>query len=115
MITEQLLRNCIKEAQEKGQTGIYVWANWQFRDMLDSEMRSGNRVYEQMISQIENQKIAILDATIAGFCAVGVVAASVKELNSSNKYFKKYLKECQKRQMQGPVVFFPSQETSKYC
>lgn len=115
MITEQLLRDCVKEAQEKGQYGLFVWVNMDSWDAMDSELKSNSADYDFAISQILKGEDATIFLQWAGFIFVGIFAVSVEKLSSSDEYFKDFLKVCEINRMKGPIVLIPSNKLSEYC
>ena len=49
-MTEKLLRNAVKEAQEKKQLGLLIWANWRVWDDLAFDIESGSEHYNFALS-----------------------------------------------------------------
>lgn len=115
MITEQLLRDCVKEAQEKGQFGLMVWISWKDWDDLGCEVRPGSEYYDFALYQIQKEEEATIDIDWGGLYGAGILAVSVKKLISSDEYFKDFLKVCEINQMKGPIVLIPSNKLSEHC
>ena len=114
-MTEQLLRNCVKEAQEKGQIGLFIWVSWKIWDEHGSEMTEDNELYDLALLQIKRGEAATIDFVMGGFHGVGIFAVSLEKLNSSEWYFREFLKTCEMRKMEGPITLIPSNKVSDHC
>lgn len=67
MITEQLLRNCVKEAQDKGQFGLLIWSSWKIWDNFASDMEEKNENHDYALEKIKEGEIAAIDFVMGGF------------------------------------------------
>ena len=114
-LTEQLLRDCVNEAQEKGQIGLFIWANWRVWDEHAFGMKEDNELYDMALYQIKRGESATIDLVMGGFYGTGIFAVSVEKLTSSTWYFREFLNTCEERQMEGPITLIPSNEVSDHC
>lgn len=114
-MTEKLLRDSLVEAQNKGEIGLFIWANWRVWDDLAFEMREGDKNYDFAISQVLKHKEATISTQLSGFNAPGILAVSVSKMINSKEFFKFVLETCEKGNYKGPITFIPSNEISQYC
>lgn len=114
-MTEKLLRDALKEAQEKDQLGLLIWANWTVWDDLGLglEMKPGNESYDFAFSQISKGEEATISAEWCGLSMPGCIAVSVQKLNSSDEFFKYVLNACENGPYKGPITLVPLNEISK--
>lgn len=112
-MTEQILRDSLKEAQEKGQIGLLIWANWTQWDDCATDIRQGNENYDFALSQVKKDEEATITFDWNGLSIPGIWAVSVQKMVSSKKFFKKILELCEKNHQQGPITFIPSNELSE--
>lgn len=110
---ENLLRETLKEAQEKEQRGLLVWSNWRVWDEFVFNMKEGNPNYDFALSHIERGETANIDFTMGGFYGTAIFAVSVEKLNSSKEYFENFSNMCREKQMEGPITLIPSNEVSQ--
>ena len=115
MITEQLLRDCVKEAQGKGQIGLFIWSSWKIWDEHGYEMKEKNELYDLSLSQMKKGMTTTIDLVVGGFSGIAFFAIPLDMLNSSEEFFKQVLEACEIRQMQGPITLIPSNEVSDHC
>lgn len=111
-MTKEVLQNVLKEAQEKKQWGLLIWANWTVWDDLAFEMKEGNECYDVALSQISKEEEATISIE-CGFSMPGVIAVSVKKLSSSEEFFSQVLKICKEDHYKGPITLVPLNEVSK--
>lgn len=109
-MTEQLLRNAVKEAQEKEQLGLLIWANWTVWDDLSSYMKQGNEHYDFALSQISKGEEATIQAEWNGLSMPGIIAVSMQKLSSSDEFFAYVLNICKEGHYKGPITLIPSNE-----
>jgi len=109
-MTEELLRQILQEAQEKGKLGLIIWANWPIWDEIAFEMKQGNEIYDFALSQIEKQEEATVCSSCNGFSMPGFIATSIQKLLSSNDFFKKTLDFCERNHFSGPISLVPITE-----
>lgn len=109
-MTEQLLRASLKKAQEKGQVGLLIWANWTQWDDWSNEIKQGNASYEFALSKVIEGKEATITFEWLVFKRPPIFAVSVSKLLSSNEFFKEVLDICEKTHHQGPITLIPSNE-----
>ena len=112
-MTEKLLRDTLKEAQEKDQLGLFIWANWTVWDESGFEVTPGNEHYDFAFSQISKGEEATIKADWNGLSMPGFIAVSVQKLNSSDEFFKQVLEACEKGHYKGPITLVPLCEISK--
>lgn len=99
-MTEQLLRDSLKEAQEKGQVGLLIWANWTQWDDCANDIKQGNPNYDFALSQVSKEKEATITFEWFNFKMPGIFAVSVSKMISSDEFFKKVLDVCEKNHQQ---------------
>lgn len=109
-MTEQLLRNAVKEAQEKEQLGLLIWANWTVWDDLAFDMKQGNGHYDFALSQISKGEEATIQTKWNGLSMPGIIAVSMQKLSSSNEFFAYVLSMCKEGHYKGPITLIPSNE-----
>lgn len=112
-MTEKLLRDTLKEAQEKDQLGLFIWANWTVWDDSGYQMKPGNEHYDFAFSQISKGEEATIKADWNGLSMPGFIAISVQKLISSDEFFKQVLDSCEKGHYEGPITLVPLNEISK--
>lgn len=112
MNTEQL-RKVLKEANDKGQTGLFIWANWTIWDDIAFDMEPGNKNYDFAISRIYQDEEATITYYNNGFELVAFIAIPVRKLSSDEAFFNRVLEICNKCNYQGPFTLLPSNETVK--
>lgn len=109
-MTEQLLRNAVKEAQGKEQFGLLIWANWTVWDDLAFDMKQGNRHYDFALSQISKGEEATISTEWNGLSMPGIIAVSMQKLSSSDEFFAYVLSICKEGHYKGPITLIPSNE-----
>lgn len=114
-MTEQLLRDTLKEAQEKDQIGLFIWANWSAWGDYGYQTKPGNESYEFAFSHIAKGEEATIKANWNGLSIPGFIAVSVQKLNSSDDFFKQVLEACEKGHYEGPITLVPLNEVSESC
>lgn len=112
-MTEKLLRDTLKEAQQKDQLGLLIWANWTVWDDSSFEVKPGNESYDFAFSQISKGEEATISAEWNGLSMPGFIAVSVQKLNSSDEFFKYVLNACEKGHYEGPITLVPLNEISE--
>ena len=111
---KNLLRNTLKEAQEKEQLGLLIWANWSVWDDSGYQMKPGNKSYDFALSQIAKGEEATIKAEWNGLSMPGFIAVSVQKLNSSDEIFKQVLEACEKGNYKGPITLVPLNKVSNF-
>lgn len=106
-MTEKLLRNALKEAKEKGHSGLLIWENQKIWNDLASDLEIGNESYDFALSQISKGNAAVILVKWNGISVAGLVAAPVQKLDSSDEFFRNVLKVCKRCHCKGPIVFVP--------
>lgn len=114
-MTEKLLQDVLKEAQEKGQVGLFIWANWTVWDNIGFETKPGNENYDFALSQIQKGEEATVQVKWNGLSMPGFISVSVQKLNSSEEFFNNVLNKCGEGHYQGPITLIPSNEISESC
>ena len=112
-MTEKLLWDSLKEAQEKDQLGLLIWANWTVWDELGFEVKARKANYDFVFSQISKGEEVTVSAKCYGFTMPGFIAVPVQKLLSSDEYFKHVLNSCEKGHYEGPITLVPLHEISK--
>lgn len=110
---ENLLRKTLKEAQEKAQYGLLIWASWRVWDEFSFNMKEGNENYEIALSHIERGETTTIDFTMGGFYGTAIFAVQVEKLHSSTEYFESFVNMCREKQIEGPITLVPSNEVSE--
>jgi len=114
-MTEQLLRNAVKEAQEKNQLGLLIWANWTVWDDLAFDMKPGSEHYDFALSQISNGEEVTISTEWNGLSMPGIIAVSMQKLSSSDEFFLHVLGMCEEGHYEGPITLVPLNEVSDFC
>ena len=112
-MTEEKLRNALKEAEEKGQIGLLLWPDWSVWDRLAFKLKPGNHHYDFALSQLEKNEEATLKETWNGLWMSGIFVIPVQKLLSSDKFFTHVLKTCKKGKYRGPITLIPLNEVSE--
>lgn len=110
---ENLIRETLKEAQQKEQRGLLIWANWRVWDEFAFNMKEGNENYDFALSHIERGETATIDFSMGGFYGTAIFAVPVEKLLSSTEYFENFVNMCNRKQMEGPITLVPSNEVSE--
>ena len=112
MSKEQLL-NVLKEANDKVQTGLFIWANWTIWDDIAFEMKPGNEDYDFAISRISQNRETTITYNCHSFEMPAFIAVPVGKLSFDEAFFNRVLEICNKCNCQGPFTLLPSNETVK--
>jgi len=113
-MTEKLLKDVLKEAQEKQQIGLLIWPMWRIWDDIAYEIKPGDKDYDFALSQVKKGE----EATIVvqnGFLISHIIAIPVKKLLESEEFFKHVLKVCEQYQIEGPITLLPLNELADCC
>lgn len=110
-MNKEQLRSVLKEAKGKGQTGLFIWADWTIWDDIAFEMKPGNEDYDFAISQISLNKEATITSDYHCYEMPAFIAISVGKLSSDVDLFNRVLEICNKNNYQGPFTLLPSNET----
>lgn len=113
-MTEELLREFSKEAIEKGQLGLFIWANWPLWDELAGELREGNEYYDFSLSKLMQGEETAISIGEKNNGIVGIIAVPAEKILFSNKLLKHVLQLCEENNHEGPVTLIPSNILSKY-
>ena len=109
-MTEKLLRDVIKEAQEKKQLGIVIWSSWTTWE----NMGQGNKEVEDLaMEQIAEGKEATMNIK-CGFSMPAFIAIPVEKFEAGEKYFNYVFNACKAGRYEGPIKFVPSNEFSEF-
>lgn len=114
-MTKKLLRDTLKEAQEKEQLGLLVWANWPLWDDCASDMKPGDKSYDFLLSQISKKEEGTIYKNWCGFNLPGIIGISVEKLSSSDESLHSLLDACQKGNYEGPITLIPLNEVAVSC
>ena len=113
-MTQSILRNWLKEAQRKGQTGLFLWPNWTLWDYYAFELQPGNEYYDTALVQIAKDQEVTITFEWNTLSMPGIIAVSVQKLLSSEEFFKQVLSVCEKNHYTGPITLLPINEVSDY-
>lgn len=109
-MVENLLRKALREAQEKDELGLLIWANKKVWEKYASDMEEGNEKYDSALYQIKRGEATTIDVQMDGLCDTGIFAVSAEKLRSSEWYFDTFLNTCREVRMEGPITLVPSNE-----
>ena len=112
---KRLLLDVLNEANQKGQVGLLIWANWAVWDECAFDMKPGNKIYDFALSQISKGEEVTISAECNGFSMPGFIAVSVQKLSSSDEFLNFVLKMCEKGYYEGPITLVPLNEVSENC
>ena len=114
-MTEELLRQALKEAEKKGQQGLLIWSNWSIWEEIEHELDEGDERYNLILSQVEKGKEVILPIEYAGFQLSACIAVSVKKLSNVEGNFETILAICRQNSFCGPFTLLPLNELADCC
>ena len=114
-MTEKLLRDTLKEALEKKQSGLLIWSNWSVWDDWVFTLQPGNENYNFALLQISKKEEATISVEWNGLSMPGLIAISVEKLNSSDEFFNHILKTCEKGLYGGPITLVPLNKLAETC
>ena len=103
-MTEELLRNAIKEAVEKEQVGLVIWAG---QKAFDNNSSTRKCLY------IENQTDIVETGDSNCFYSINFCMSVPVDRLLDDEYFYKVLDFCNKKLYIGPVMLVPSNELVK--
>ena len=106
-MTEKLLRDTLKEAQEKEQIGLLIWPTWNDWDDLSSAIQHGNALYDFILSQVTKNEEATLSINWKGLTMPGILIIPVQKLLDSEDFFNQVLGICEKNRYTGPITLIP--------
>lgn len=112
-MNKEQLRSVLNEAKDKGQTGLFIWANWTIWDDIAFEMKPGNENYDFAMTRISQNLPAVISCGNNGFKLVACIAISVGRLSRDDVFFNRVLEVCNKHNYQGPFTLLPSNKTVK--
>ena len=113
-MTELLLRDVLKEAKKKGQSGLLIWPSLGTWDDLGNELKPGVEDYDTALAMIEKGEEAIIKVKFLGLEMPGIIAVSVEKLSSSKELFDKIALICKQKYYDGPITLIPSNELSEH-
>ena len=105
-MTEQLLRNAIKEAVEKEQVGLVIWAGQKAFDNNSSCKKS-------LFSEKQNDIVETGDGNC--FYTITFCMSVPVDRLSEEEFFNNVLDFCKKKHYVGPIMLVPSNELVKSC
>lgn len=111
---EKLLRETVKEANEKGQEGILIWSGWRIWDELADELKEGNEHYDFAVSQSSNGKDGTITLDWMGLTIPAAIIVSIQKL-TSEQYFQQILEMCEKGNYEGPITLLPLNQVADVC
>ncbi len=65
-MTENVLRNILKEANEKEQHGLFIWPNWEAWERFGFEIQQEDEKYESAISRILKGEDSLITIELVG-------------------------------------------------
>ena len=113
-MTEKLLRDVLKEAQEKEQIGLLIWPFWRIWDDIGYELKPGDKDYDFALSQVTKCEESTI-VVQSGFLISHLIAVPVKKLVESDEFFNYVLKVCEQYRIEGPITLLPLNELSDCC
>jgi len=106
-MTEKKLRDSLREAYEKKQSALLIWANWTVWDEFAFDMKPGNKHYDFALSQVNAVDGVTIFFEWNGLKMPGIIAVSVEKLLSSDKFFNYVLHSCTEGHYEGPITLIP--------
>ena len=113
-MTEYQLRNALKEAKQKGQIGLFIWANWSVWNEMSDKMTPGNADYDNIFKEVSHGRETSISTNWNGLRMPGFITVPVRKLNTSNEYFRSVLCFCKKFHYTGPISFIPLNKLSNF-
>ena len=110
-MTEKLLWDVLKEAQEKEQVGLLIWPMWRVWDDIGFKIKPGDKDFDAILAILEQGGEVNLAAT-NDTVNFRIFAVPVRKLIDSEEYFKHVLKVCKG---DGPVTLLPLNELAECC
>ena len=111
--SEQLLRDAVKEADDKNEKGMLIWLSRRIWDELREIMRDGNEHYDFALSQISKEKDATITVNFFGLKTPAIFAVPVQKMKNSEEYFQNIINACKYFDDIGPITFIPSNEVAE--
>lgn len=111
---EKLLRAVVKEANEKGQEGILIWASWIIWDEVADELKEGNEHFDFAVRQSSNGEDGTITLDWLGLTMPAANIVSIKKL-TSEQYFQQILELCEEENFEGPITLLPLNEVAEVC
>lgn len=110
-MTEALLKDVLKEAQEKEQVGLLIWPFWRMWDDIGFEIKPGDKDYDTILNAIMQGEEGSIVVN-KGFVNFRIVAVPVQKLLDSEEDFNRILRKCTG---DGPVTLLPLNELADCC
>lgn len=114
-MTEELLRQALKEAEKKGQLGLLIWSNWSIWEEMAYELDEEDERYNLVLAQVKEGREAVLPFEYAGFQLSACLAVSVKKLSNLEGNFEVILEICRQNHFMGPFTLLPLNELADCC
>ena len=114
-MTEQQLRNAVREAEEKEQLGLLIWSDWAVWNDFAFEVKQYIETYDFALSKISKGEETIVSTKWKGISMPGFFAVSAERLSSSDEYFLHVLNMCKKKNYKGPITLVPLNKISDFC
>lgn len=112
-VTEELLRQVVEEAKEKGQIGLLIWNCWPIWDDVAYQLRPGNKYYDFALEQVSQGKDSSISHTWNGIRLPGTWVVPVEKLDTSKEYFEYISKACKQNHYEGPITLLPLNEIAE--
>ena len=113
VLTEELLRQVVQEAQEKCQIGLLIWHSWKIWDEVAYQLGKGNEYYEFALSQARQGKDAAINHSWCGLRLPGTLIIPVEKMHTSKEYFEYISKVCKQNNYEGPITLLPLNEVAE--
>ena len=113
--TEQLLREAVKEADQKKQNGLLIWLSRTIWDEARGVLSEGNEHYDFALAQVSKGEDATITMDCFGFKIPAIFAVSVPKMKNSEEYFQMIVNACRNKDNIGPITLIPINEVVECC
>lgn len=115
-LTEQLLREALKEAENKQQPGFLIWtSNKICLDFIDALVEEGNEHYEFAISHVRKGECGTITYDFYGLKMPAAYIVSVQKLQNSDEAFQMVMEACKIYNNIGPILLIPTNQYAECC
>jgi len=110
-LTEDLLREALKEAQDKKQPGFLIWtSNTTCVNFVDALVEKGNEHYDFAMSQIMKGEYGTITYDFFGIKMPAAYIISVQKLQNCDESFQMILEACKIYNNIGPIMLIPTNQ-----
>ena len=110
-LTEDLLREALKEAQDKNQPGFLIWTgNRICLNFVDALIEKGNEHYDFAMSQVMKGECGTITYDLYGIKLPAAYIIAVQKLQNSDESFQMILEACKKYNDIGPILLIPNNQ-----